>query len=228
MNLVDIIIVLLLLLSAIVGFKRGILKELAMLLGIIIIYFISFSMKDYIGLILCKILPFFSFKGLISLNIIMYQLIAFVIIASFLFTIYNIILKLTGILQKLVDLSIILTLPSKLLGLVAGFIEGYIIMFMILLVLQIPMGTSNMINNSKISSYIVNNTFLLSSSLGKLDDCILDITNLTNESKKIDTNQANLEIIKLELKYNIISQDDLTKLIKTKKLDAIKGINSLK
>ena len=114
------------------------------------------------------------------------------------------------------------------MGLVAGFIEGYIIMFMILLVLQIPMGTSNMINNSKISSYIVNNTFLLSSSLGKLDDCILDITNLTNKSKKIDTNQANLEIIKLELKYNIISQDDLTKLIKTKKLDAIKGINSLK
>ena len=136
MNILDIIIILLLLASAITGFKRGVIKELVMLVGIVIVYIIAFSLKGILGLLLCKICPFFSFDGLPSLNIIMYQLIAFIIIASVLFGIYHFILKLTGIIQKVIDLSIILTLPSKILGLAVGFIEGYIILFMILLVLQ--------------------------------------------------------------------------------------------
>ena len=220
MNILDIIIILLLLASAITGFKRGVIKELVMLVGIVIVYIIAFSLKGILGLLLCKICPFFSFDGLPSLNIIMYQLIAFIIIASVLFGIYHFILKLTGIIQKVIDLSIILTLPSKILGLAVGFIEGYIILFMILLVLHIPFHHNDIFKNSEFSTAIVNNSFLLSSSIGELDDCISDIIELTKESNKdID---KNLKILDLELKYHIISKEDLEQIRKMGKLDKIK------
>lgn len=227
MNILSVVIILLLLLSSLIGFKRGVLMELVMLVGIIVIYFISFNLKSKIGIILLKIFPFFSFKGLSSLNIIMYQLIAFVLIASFLFIFYNLVLKLTGIIQKIVNISIILTLPSKLLGLVVGFIKGYIIIFMILLVLQIPFKDNDIFINSKVKNYIVNDSFLLSSSLGNLDDCINDITNLTKNNNSSNTNQENIEILRLELKYNIISKEDLDKIIRSGKLTGIESINAL-
>ena len=227
MNILSVVIILLLLLSSLIGFKRGVLMELVMLVGIIVIYFISFNLKSKIGIILLKIFPFFSFKGLSSLNIIMYQLIAFVLIASFLFIFYNLVLKLTGIIQKIVNISIILTLPSKLLGLVVGFIKGYIIIFMILLVLQIPFKDNDIFINSKVNNYIVNDSFLLSSSLGNLDDCINDITNLTKNHNSSNTNQENIEILRLELKYNIISKEDLDKIIRSGKLTGIESINAL-
>lgn len=227
MNIIDLVIILLLILSAITGMKRGVVRELSMLVGIIITYFLSFLLKGQIGLLLCRILPFFEFDGLVSLNIIVYQLIAFIVISIILFSIYSIILGFTGIVQKLVDISFILTLPSKILGFIVGFVEGYIVLFMLLLVLQIPFKDNSLFVNSRLSNKIVNNTFLLSSSLGQLDDCIVDIIDLTKTYDESDSNQVNLEIIKLELKYNIINHEELERIIKTKKLDNIEGIKNI-
>lgn len=227
MNIIDLVIILLLILSAITGMKRGVVRELSMLVGIIITYFLAFLLKGQVGLLLCRILPFFEFDGLVSLNIIVYQLIAFIVIAIILFSIYSIILGFTGIVQKLVDISFILTLPSKILGFIVGFVEGYIVLFMLLLVLQIPFKDNSLFINSRLSNKIVNNTFLLSSSLGQLDDCIVDIIDLTKTYDESDLNQVNLEIIKLELKYNIINHEELEKVIKTKKLDNIEGIKNI-
>ena len=227
MNIIDLVIILLLILSAITGMKRGVVRELSMLVGIIITYFLAFLLKGQVGLLLCRILPFFEFDGLVSLNIIVYQLIAFIVIAIILFSIYSIILGFTGIVQKLVDISFILTLPSKILGFIVGFVEGYIVLFMILLVLQIPFKDNSLFINSRLTNKIVNNTFLLSSSLGQLDDCIVDIIDLTKTYDESDSTQVNLEIIKLELKYNIINHEELEKVIKTKKLDNIEGIKNI-
>lgn len=227
MNVVDIIIILLILLSGIVGFKRGVLKEVVMLAGTIIIYVIAFTLKNPLGLILCKIFPFFDLDGLISLNILIYQLIAFVFIAGFLFSIYSIILKLTGILQKIVDLTIILTLPSKFLGLVFGLIEGYIVMFIILVTLSIPFREVDLFVNSSLSNTIINKSPILTKTMGGVGDAIFDIYDLTEKvSKKSDENldEINSDIIKVELDYKIISKEDLLEIIDMKKLDDIPNI----
>lgn len=227
LNVVDIIIILLILLSGIVGFKRGVLKEVVMLVGTIIIYVIAFSLKNPLGLILCKIFPFFNLDGLISLNILIYQLIAFIFIAGFLFSIYSIILKLTGILQKLVDLTIILTLPSKFLGLVFGLIEGYIVMFIILVTLSIPFRDVDMFVNSSVSNTIINKSPILTKTMGGVGDAIFDIYDLTEKvSNKSDENlnEINLDIVKVELDYKIISKEDLLEIIDMKKLDDIPNI----
>lgn len=216
MNIIDIVIILLLGLSFITGFKRGVLKELVMLLGTIIIYIISFNLKDPLGLLLCKICPFFKLGGLISLNILIYQLIAFVVIAGILFSIYSIVLKLTGILQKLVDLSIILTLPSKILGGIAGIIEGYVIIFIILLVLSIPFKDNLLFTDSTLNNKILNSS-ILTNTIGDLDNMIEDVYKLSNTK---ETNKGkNSKIIEMYLKYNIISKEDLKTIKSSGKLD---------
>ena len=198
-------------------------------------YFRTPSTTDYNGLYKGRYIDFEAketkTKSFPFINISLHQInhlesiikhggIAFIIIASVLFGIYHFILKLTGIIQKVIDLSIILTLPSKILGLAVGFIEGYIILFMILLVLHIPFHHNDIFKNSEFSTAIVNNSFLLSSSIGELDDCISDIIELTKESNKdID---KNLKILDLELKYHIISKEDLEQIRKMGKLDKIK------
>lgn len=219
MNIIDIVIILLLGLSFVTGFKRGVLKEIVMLFGTIIIYVISFNLKDPLGLFLCKICPFFKLDGLISLNILIYQLIAFVAIAGILFSIYSIVLKFTGILQKAVDLTIILTLPSKILGGIAGIIEGYIVLFIILLVLSIPFKDNSLFIDSTLNNKILTSS-ILSNTIGDLDDMIIDIYKLSNskESNKIKNNK----IMKMYVEYKIVSEDDINDISNTGKLDNIK------
>ena len=59
MNILDITIILLLMLSVVVGYKKGAFKEVVLFAGTIIVYIVAFLLKDKIGIILCKILPFF-------------------------------------------------------------------------------------------------------------------------------------------------------------------------
>ena len=79
MNIVDIIIIVALLLGAISGFIRGFFKQTVMFVGTIIVVILSFILKNPLSLILYKNLPFFKFGGLTSLNILMYEILAFII-----------------------------------------------------------------------------------------------------------------------------------------------------
>ena len=80
-NILDIFIIMMLIMFVIVGFKRGVIKELVSLIGIIIIFILSWSLKNYIGNFLCIIFPFFKFigplKDIDAINILVYQGIAF-------------------------------------------------------------------------------------------------------------------------------------------------------
>lgn len=225
MNILDIVIILLLLLSLISGIKRGVLKEAVMLIGIVIIYIISFYLKDSVGLLLCKTLPFFKFNGIVALNILIYQLIGFILIASILFSIYNLILKLTGIVQKIVDLTIILTIPSKILGAMLGFVEGYIIIFMVLLTLSIPLGNTKIFTSSNLSERILRNTPILSGSFNDINHLVLDICNVTDNISKEEKNSTNTKLLDMYLKYNIIDRKQLNDIIVTGKLKSIENVN---
>ena len=230
MNVFDIIIILLIILSGIAGFKEGVIKSLVKFVGTILVYFIAFMLKDDVGMVLCKIFPFFEFDGLVTLNILIYQLIAFVLIASILFSIYNLVMKLTGVLQKLIDISIILTIPSKVLGFIVGLLEGYIIMFIVAVVLSIPLKDAEIFQEAKLTNKIINESPVLTESLGGIIDSLSNVFVITSkiENNGIDkNNQINLDIMETFLKYDVISKEDALKLIETKKLDSVTGIKSL-
>lgn len=228
MNIFSVIVILLIILSGVMGLKKGFLKESVVFIGTILVYIISFLLKDKIGLVLCKWFPFFSFDGLQTLNILVYQLIAFVFIATILFSIATIIFKLTGIIQKLVDITIILTLPSKILGFIFGILEGYIVMFLILIILAIPLRNVELFKESTVVTKIMYNSPILSKTLGGVPKTIEDILDVTTEIQKTDynKNKVALDIMKIELDHNIISKEDTLDLIERGKLDKVQGIKS--
>ncbi|MBQ2640057.1 MAG: CvpA family protein [Bacilli bacterium] len=233
MNIFDVAIILIILMFGVVGFKKGIIKETVSLVGLILVFVIAFLFKGYIGNILCKYLPFFNFtgklKGLVTLNILMYQLIGFFLIYSILFFLYIVLLKMSSVIQKFINMTLVLWLPSKIGGLIVALIEGYIIMFVILLTLYIPLSGNAFFNESKVVNQIIYNTPILSNSSSNITKSIDDIYNLGTkiEKNEISTNEANLESLDIMLKHKIVSKKTVEQLIVLDKLKDVKDTDKV-
>lgn len=233
MNILDIAIVLVLIMSAIIGFKRGAIKEIVSLVGIIIVFILAFSLKGVLGNVLCKWLPFFNFagnlEGVTVLNILLYQLIAFLIIYSLLFSVYMIVVKISGIVQKIVHMTVILWLPSKLIGAVVAFITGYVMVFVVLLALLIPLKDTDIFKNSKFANYIVYDTPILASSSENISTSINEIYELGEDLSKgdISKNEANVKTMDILLKYKVVSAETARELVVLDKLDGISGLDKV-
>ena len=232
-NILDIAIILILIMSAIVGFKRGAIKEIVSLVGIIIVFIVAFSLKGVLGNVLCKWLPFFNFagnlEGVTVLNILLYQLIAFLIIYSLLFSVYMIVMKISGVVQKLVHMTVILWLPSKIIGAVVAFVTGYVMVFVVLLALLIPLKDTDIFIESRFANYIVYDTPILADSADNISSSINEVYTLGEELSKgdISKNEANLETMDILLKYKIVSPETARQLIVLDKLDGISGLDSV-
>ena len=233
MNIFDIGIILLLIMFAIVGWKQGIIKETISLVGLIIIFIVAFTFKEEIGNVLCKYLPFFEFsgnlKGLVSLNILIYQMFGFIMIYSVLYAIYQIVLKISGIFQKIINWTLILAFPSKMGGALIGLLEGYIIAFAVLLVAIVPLKDFAIIKESKMTNFIIEKTPILSSYTSEISKTVTDVYTLVDDltSKKLTINKANLEIIDTMIEYDIVSKKTVEQLVVLDKLKEVKGLDKV-
>ena len=233
MNIFDIAIVLFIAMFAIVGAKYGLIKGVVSLVGIILVFLIAFYLKDPFGNFLCKYLPFFNFtgelEGLVSINILIYQLIAFTIIIAVLLSIYGLLTSISGLIQKLVNATIILKLPSAIGGFIVGILEGYLFAFLILLFLVLPFQNFKMYTESSLVNAIVYKTPILSDSSSNVTNSIKDIYTVSDKviNKKISTNQANLEIIDIMIKYDITTAHTVEQLVILDKLTGVKGIDTI-
>ena len=104
MGIVDILIIIFILSFGILGSKRGFFKQTVTTVGSILVFVLAYYFKDGVANFLTFNLPFFNFKGemlgLTSLNIIMYQLIAFLLMVLIFSGILAVIIKITGIFEK--------------------------------------------------------------------------------------------------------------------------------
>ena len=227
-NIFSVIIILLILSCGLLGSKRGILKELVIIVGTIVIFVIAFFLKDVLAGFFCENLPFFNLRiplgNLVSLNVIFYQLIAFLLIVIVLRLILQILIDVTGIFSRIINATIILALPNKLLGFVVGLIEGYILMFIFLTVLSIPLSGSELFMDSSVRKFIVNDTPVLKDTLGGLNYAIEDVLSLSSED---DRNANDLKVIDIMLKYDIVSTEFMDNLREKGKLDEISGLDSV-
>ena len=234
MNIFDIGIILVLLMFIIAGFKNGVINELAELIGIVVIFVLSFLLKGILGSILCIFLPFFDFYGVIqgmsSLNILLYQAIAFILVLSILLTLYLIILKIGKVLEKIVRLTIVLWLPSKLLGGLVSLIKGYIILFVLFVLLLIPFGGENypIINDSKLLNHIVYKSPILSNATSNFTNSIREAYELgvMVSNREITVSEADLKNLDFMLKYGVVDRETVEKLNDMGKLK-INNINSV-
>lgn len=229
MNVLDIGIILVLLMFFIVGIKQGIIRELLSLVGTILIFYLSFALSGIAGNILAICLPFIEFKGMLegisSVNILLYHIIAFMIIFCVLLTFYELLIKFSKFLQKLVNMTIVLLIPSKILGGVVGAIKGYIIVFIILLGLAIPFGASTAFENSSFSDSILYNTPLLSNSVGSITKSTRETYQLIEKvsNEKTNPREANLELLEILINNNMTNKDVVEELIRKNKLTNVQG-----
>ena len=124
MNLMDVVCILIILLFTVWGFKRGVIKSIVQLVGTCTVLVLAFVFKDFIANLLMDFLPFYNFggvfNGISSINILIYELIAFILLFVIFYCILSIIVNLAGIVEKLLKLTIILAIPSKILGALLG------------------------------------------------------------------------------------------------------------
>lgn len=233
LNIFDVGIILLLIMFLIVGFKNGVIREAFALVGIIAVFILSFVFKGLLGNLMCIILPFFKLSGVIEgfsvINILIYQIIAFMLVFAILLTIYEIFLKISKFIQKLVNLTIILILPSKLLGAVVSLIKGVIVLFAVFIVLMIPLKNSELFTGSTMVNQILYKTPILSQSSNNFINTVEEIYNLAEKvsNKEISTNDANLELLDMMLKHKIVNKSTVESLVELHKLDDVNNIETV-
>lgn len=233
MSIVDIGIILALILFPIIGWMRGVIKETVSLVGLIAVFIISYTFKEEIGNVLCKFLPFLTFsgniKGLVSLNILIYQMIGFITIFSILFLAYQIIVLVSGLLQTIIKWTKILDKPSKILGAIVGGVCGYLIIFAVLLVSVVAFQNHEEMKKSFLSKIIVYKTPIISYYTKDISTTVNNIYDLVEdlENEEISINKANLEIIDTMIKYDVVSKKTVEQLVVLDKLKKVKGLDKV-
>lgn len=226
MNVVDIIILIFLGFGALIGFKRGFTRQLVSLVGIFIILILSFLFKNPISVFLYNNLPFFNFGGIFKditvLNILVYEVIAFFIVFFVLSIAFRLLLSITKIFEKILNATIILGIPSKILGAIFGVIQYLIYIFVIIYILSLPTFNLSIIKNSKIANTIMEKTPILNKVCDETIEVFNLVIELKNEYKEttnvVEFNQKALDIM---IDKGVITKENAQNLIKKGK---IKGV----
>lgn len=223
MSVIDISIIILIIFGGLLGFKRGFTKQLLSFVGFLAVIVLAFVLKNYISVLMYENLPFFPFggvlKGVTVLNIALYEMIAFFMVLALLMFILRLLLFASGVFETVLNFTIILGIPSKILGAIIGMLEVYVITFIALYVLSLPTWNLSVINDSKYKDKILNNTPILSGYVDKTMSVFDEFAVLKDKYKEADNaNQFNYETLDLFLKYQVVTVESVKKLDEKNKI----------
>lgn len=224
MNIVDIVLIIIILFFGVLGFKRGVVKSLVQLVGTICITVIAYLLKDYLAKFLMGFMPFFNFTGIYAgitaMNVLIYEMLSFVVIFVILDCGLNILLSLSGFVEKILKFTIVLAIPSKIMGALLGLIEGLIFAFVLSFVaLHLPQ-TEKYVMDSKLSIVILERTPFVGNTMKSTTLALQDIQKILKDVKKGDNKNAiNAEVVQELIRYNIVPRETIHDLIKKKKID---------
>ena len=222
-GLIDAIIILIILLGGIIGFKEGAIKKATSTIGLVLIVIISFILKNKISVYFYENLPFIKlwgvFKGIQVLNVIFYEMLAFLVIASVLTIVYRVLLGLTGLIEKFLKATVILSIPSKIIGFFIGLVEYYIWVYIVLFILTLPVINLREIYTSNMATHILEKTPVLSQYTRKTLEIYDNIYNIVENRKEQTDEQINEEALDAMIKYDIVTVESAEKLIKQNKVN---------
>ena len=223
MNIVDIAIILIIVAFAIYGYHTGVIKTTVATVGLVLVFVFAYLFKNPVAEYLTLHFPFFSFggsfAGIAIINIIIYQLIAFILVFGVLITVFALVVKLSSLVEKLLKITVILRFPSKVLGLFVGLAEGVVISSIILMIVTLPIFNIKEVHESKLKDFMLETvpiTGTLSSGTNKAINEIMDLKKVYTSSQKKD--EFNVKCFDVLLKYNIINVEYGERLIESGKL----------
>lgn len=199
------------------GFSRGLTKQIVIFVGTLLILFIAYEFKSIIGDFFMLNLPFIKFSwGISSLNILFYQGLAFFIIVLLLEVVLKILIAITSVFEKILKYTIVLGIPSKLLGMLVGFFEGYLFAFLLAFIVTQPFYSGYFgIERTSLANAVVKHSPILSSFANDTVTVGNEIYTLKDED---DKNKIELKVIDLCLDNDVTDVDMVDKLVEKKKL----------
>ena len=218
-------VVLLILLGAGIyyGYKKGFLESSVRFLGTIAALIGSYIFKNPISVFLYTHFPFFKFNGLFKgiaiLNVIVYEIIAFLLLFTTLMIVIKIVCKITGLVDRLLSFIFLFGLPNKILGAIVGFIESVIILYFVSFAVKFACNFNNINLPESLMDDIVNMP-VLNDTFGGTLSSLDEITSLAKEYEdQQDKDEFNQKTIDVLLKYDIITEENLQILIDSGKIN---------
>lgn len=235
----EISLLIFLIIGCFIGWKRGFITSLVSFIFTICIFVGAFYLKNFLSIFMYENFPFINyggiFEGITSLNILVYEAAAFVICILALVLVAVIITKVTNFVNKLVNATVILALPNKILGLLLSLFQFFIIGFFILFILiQIPYTNYVFgLKDSTVANVVIDKTPVLSMITSKYYNTykevykVIDSHSEYKESEeKMEQAKANYETLEVLMKNKIITVDSVKKLKDSNKLN-IENIDEL-
>lgn len=201
MNLVDAIIIVILIIGVLDGLRKGALKTVVELIGSILIFFLAWSLKGTLANVLIDKLP--SLGANPAFSALTYHVVAFIVLLLLFYLIYNLILRVTNIIEKVFDATVVLGFVSRILGAAFGFIKTYIFLFFALFILSIF--NISYLNNSKINNYILEKTPMMAPLVKNAWESVKEVTSTDNT----------IDNIKMLFENKIITEENMNKLIES-------------
>ena len=222
---VDFIIAILIIIGGIIGFKNGVIKEGTKFIGLLIVIIVSFMLKDKLMVFLYENLPFINFRilsvitGLNAINILVYQVLSFLIIFIALMFLLKVIVVITGLVELLVKMTVFLSLPTKILGAIVGAIEFYVYVFIVLYVVNLPVFNLPYVNDSMLGTKMLENTPILSDLVDDTVSVYSDIWNIIKDKKGREDEEINTLVLVSLLDHKLITVESARKLVNANKIN---------
>lgn len=221
-SLVDAIVVLFILMGAIIGFKNGAIKEGTKFIGLFLVIVISFLLKDKLMVLFYENLPFFNFfgviRGLDAINVLLYQMISFLVIFIALMFVLKVLIVITGLVEWLLKMTVFLSIPSKIIGLFVGALEFYVYAFIILYVLNMPIFNLTFVSESKVGTMILEDTPILSEMVDDTIEVYSDVWSIIKNKDDKSNKEINTLVLATLLDNELITVDSARKLVESNKI----------
>ena len=223
MNIIDAIIFLIILMGAVVGFKNGVIRQTVSLVGFLLVIILAFILKNPLSLWMYEHLPFFNFwgilKGVTVINILLYEVLAFLILVAIFSIILKIILMAAKIIEKILEFTVVLGIPSKILGIFVGALEYYLFVFVLLYVVTLPIFDTKSIKESKFAVNILEKTPVLSSYTEDATKVLNDFVALKDKyEQSSNSDEFNKDALKVLLDYKVVDVKSVDKLVERNKI----------
>lgn len=229
MNAVDYVIIVILVISTLLGLKKGVIKSLVQLVGTVAIVILSYVFKGYLANYLMSFMPFLNFpgfEGITAINILMYEMISFIVIFILFYCVLNILLTLSGLIETLLKITVVLAIPSKILGAIVGFLEGVVLAFLITFCLFHLGFTQNYVAESKFGVVLLERTPFMGQVMAKTTLALESIHDVVSKiEKEEDRPAANARVLQELIHYQIITKEDAKRIIEEKNLEDLKNVS---
>ncbi len=227
MNIADVVIILLLLMGALIGFKKGFTRQLVDTVGTVLVVILSFLLKGYLSAIFYQYLPFFNFSGrlagITTLNLLLYEVLAFLFLYIMLSSILRVLKSTTKTFEQLLKMTIVLGIPSKILGAVVGVIQNFIVCFILLYFMSLPIFQMKEIGESNLAQKILGSTPVLSNFCNDTLDVFYDFEEILKKYENDGSHdEINQEALDLLVDKNFVDRTQVEKLIIKGKLKNVK------